>query len=969
MSTEELVQALKNFKDNFPISEKDKALITIDEQIKELQSKLDNKESYRAGEVEQSASVNPENEIMRNGFEVRENRVAENTTRLDELGFALEEAEQALVDKRREFSNTDYDNIDMNSPEYQGQQALLTALQDQISEIRNEIAECEDSIARDKSVLEDPKYGKAVFEARMAEDPTLNYRQVFEDERTIEDLQAQYQAEQAVQDYTQAEMTEPIDKWINQIQSGEYDAESLSAEMDEFLKNPYLATITDNRDAEIADIDRQLPEIEMGIDAIKQRQLNKLNYAVSTFEAGSETMGINGTYDQKIARTQKNRDAVTAERDQKKAELDALYNELVAHPERSVEIKIRIREAREAMASLANANKETVAKYDERLEKLKFEKEHVLSYEQIERMKELRNELAETDSKTSAKRILEIATELKAIEDTTTLDVNSIRLDERRLAELLSTKAALENRKELLSKDLNVELLTIQQGIGNSLTQSAPAAEETPAVEQAPVTDTNPSLNDLMGNAQVSDAQPTLESLMGDAQVSDAQPTLESLMGNAQVSSPLTDEERKANLKKALENDTMKDSWLQRAENEDVYWIGDEEEISPDQKSKNKFKVAAFAAAGAALKEKAKGMLDKAKAKLSGVKDHFKKHWKKYAVGALVLLISSCAVKNIVNNNGDEVADEQTIDNPEQTPEETPVTPEEVAEAEVPEEDEKEDEQTNTDDNNDLENTNDTVTPASTEPQTPEPIIGTAISTDPSSDIADIVIPIPGELDNSTNIISQTSEIISDNPEQHVISETVTTTGGEVISTKTEEENHEVTVNENGEVTENTTNTNNSSDTTNNGGVQSVTEEVISDDVVLPDIGDNTTDIGNNVVEPDLGGGEIADNENTNTQPEVTNGFGTFSLGANETYVAPMSEAYTQNAQLASGAEYEMTANEDGTFSVTNTGDTDIDVIGQQREESATIDNSDIADELAALGAELGIDLSVEAPTTGGQTR
>jgi len=82
-----------------------------------------------------------------------------------------------------------------------------------------------------------------------------------------------------------------------------------------------------------------------------------------------------------------------------------------------------------------------------------------------------------------------------------------------------------------------------------------------------------------------------------------------------------------------------------------------------------------------------------------------------------------------------------------------------------------------------------------------------------------------------------------------------------------------------------------------------------------------------------------------------------------------MSEAYTQNAQLASGAEYEMTANEDGTFSVTNTGDTDIDVIGQQREESATIDNSDIADELAALGAELGIDLSVEAPTTGGQTR
>ena len=979
MSTEELVQALKNFKDNFPISEKDKALITIDEQIKELQSKLDNKESYRTGEVEQSASVNPENEIMRNGFEVRENRVAENTTRLDELGFALEEAEQALVDKRREFSNTDYDNIDMNSPEYQGQQALLTALQDQISEIKNEIAECEDSIARDKSVLEDPKYGKAVFEARMAEDPTLNYRQVFEDERTIEDLQAQYQAEQAIEGYTQAEMTEPIDRWINQIQSGEYDAATISNEMDEFLKNPYLESLTNDRDAEIADIDRQLPEIEMEIDAIKQKQLNVLDYAVSTFEAGSETMGINGTYDRKIERAERSLNLAATARDRKQAELDALYSELVANPNNVRDISRRIKETRDEMATIATAHKTALA----RLERLRFEKENVLSNDQIERMKQLRAKLAGLNPEKNAREILAITAELESIKENTTLDISSMRMDERRLAELCSTKAALENRKALLSKDMNVELLTIQHYLNpsNTITDSQQPDQQTPDDQTKTNTDTDSSNT---GNDNKTDET---------AKDDDDDLDLDKLMANGIPVKPLTDEERKANLKAALANDTMNNDWLERAENENVYWNQkdkEKEEQKQDAPKKNRLKVAGFAAAGAALKNKAKGMLGKFKEKLASMKENFSKEWKKYVaaliIGGLTILAAiDLSDGKLIDSRGNDTTQEQDADAntpeqeiPEQAVEET--APEEITDEEV----------ANTEDEDDKENENDkdgktgeqTAEQTQTAPVGPAPIIGDAaamgpdgIQYDPSG--LDLTIPVIPVNPSDQHIISQESHVVSENPEQHLISSTVIgTTGGEELYTKTEEELHEVKVDDQGNVSESTntsSSSNGSSSSSGNGDVQSVTEEVIEDHVVLPDLGNTETTETIVTEQPsNQPSSEPTPADPTQEAPEIANGqLGTFALGSNETYVAPLSEAYFENANLATDNNaYNVTAQDDGTFTVTNTGDEDIQIAAQQREETNnTIDNSDIAADLAALEAELGVGLSVDTPENNSITR
>ena len=1014
MNTEELIQALKDFKDNFPISDKDKTLITIDEQIKELQNKIANGDSYRTEVVEQPApavptqeptaedllygthfengmegnvadqpaptvSVNPANENMRQEFEVRENRIEENNTRLDELNFALEEAEQALVDSRRRFSNTDYDNLDMNSPEYQGQQALLTALDQQITDIRNEITECQDSIARDRTVLDDPKYGKAAFEARMAEDPTLNYQQVFEDERIIEDLQEQYQIESANQAYSQAEMTEPIDRWINQIQSGEYDAATISNEMDEFLKNPYLESLTNDRDAEIADIDRQLPEIEMEIDAIKQRQLSKLNYAVSTFEAGSETMGINGTYDRKIERTQRNRDAITAERDQKKAELDALYSELVANPNNAIDISRRIKDVRDEMASIANANKEIVAKYDARLEKLKKEKENVLSFEQIEHMKELRSELEGLNPQTDGRRILAIATELKKIEDTTTLDVNSIRLDERRLAELLSSKAALENRKALLSKDMNVELLTIQHYLNpsNTITDSQQPDQQTTDDQTKTNTDTDSSTT---GNDNKTD----------DQDKDDDDLDLDKLMANGIPVKPLTDEERKANLKAALANDTMNNDWLERAENENVYWEQKDKEEAPKEEApkKNRLKVAGFAAAGAALKNKAKGMLGKFKEKLASMKENFPKEWKKYVAalivaGITILTAIDLSDGKLIDGSGDTVQEQDADANtpeqdvPEQTVDET--TPEEITGEEV----------ANTEDEDDKENENDkdgktgeqTAEQTQTAPVGPAPIIGDAaalgpdgIQYDPSG--LDLTIPVIPVNPSDQHIISQESHVISENPEQHIISSTTTTTGGEELYTKTEEENHEVKVDDQGNITESTntsSSSNGSSSSSGNGDVQSVTEEVIEDHVVLPDLGNTETTETIVTEQPSTQpSSEPTPADPTQEAPEIANGqLGTFALGSNETYVAPLSEAYFENANLAAdNNNYNVTAQDDGTFTVTNTGDEDIQIAAQQREETNnTIDNSDIAADLAALEAELGVGLSIDTPENNSITR
>ncbi len=1046
MSTEELIQALGDLKDSLPLSENDQILFALEDKMKPFQDRLANNDNYR-DTVEQPTQtvetpeptaedilygshfengtesntpetvtntepgIHPANIAMRERFEMYRNSIEEANNSIAEDNIALQEAEQALVDKRREFSNIDNDNIDMNSPEYAGQRALLSALESQVEELRNEIEENQRVVNETQAKLDDPNYGSAAFEALMASDPTVNYQARFEDEKALAKIQEQYQLESDSQIYSQSAVNAQIDEWVNQIQSGNYDAAAISAAIDELAGRIAQTSLDEDREAELADIDRQLADNSMELADIQNRLSDRLNYVVSSFEAGSEAMGLGGAYDKRIQKVQKGRDLATGAN--QKAELDELYKELVANPDRADEINARIKEKRSEMASIANLHKDDVAKFDARIAKLKEEKENVLSHEQLNRINELRGELSGLDFSKDGERVLEISSELNGILGNTTLDVNQMRLDEKREAELLAAKAALENRRELLSRGIIEKLYTIQAGLNNIKTQANQQNSQPVGGTDTPKN--KPSLDDLMDGAKEIDPnKPSLDDLMdGAKEIDPNKPSLDELMDGAKeikpeplgVTKPLTDEERQANLKKALENDTMRDSWLKRAENEDVYWEQKDAEEQTNTPN-NKIKVAGFAAAGSLLKEKAKGMLNKAKEKLAGMKDHFAKHWKKYVVGAAVLIGLVACAKDLGDGklpDNNEIVQEQDSNDITQETE----TPEVTPEAETPEDEkDNDDKELNNDqghnkDNNDNTNNNDNNNNQTqdnhdnSEIPAPAPIIGDPIAVDQNGDEVDLTIPEIPQNSEDTSIISQTTTT-SENPEQHVTSETQTTTGGEELYTKTEETTDEVNVDDQGNITE-TTNTSSSSEsssstsnTDENGGIQSSREEEVSNDEVLPDLGGgeivNSEEEATNEVLPDLGGGEIATEETIINEPPVEekeevqeqgqeqtqeNEHGTFALGSGETYVAPLGESYFQNADMAiDNSAYAMTANEDGTYSVTNTGDEDIQVAAPEREENNnTIDNSDIAADLAALEAELGLDLSIEAPTNDAPTR
>ena len=995
MSNEELIRQLEDLKNRLPLSEYDQLLFQKQDQIKALQDKIANNDNYRTETepvapaatpteaptaeewmydahsengmegpeaVETPETVNApirENEVIRKGFEVRKNRIAELTERNEELNIELAEAEQTLVDKRREFAqaNNMSDNFDVNSPEIAGQQALTAMLEKQIEDIRASIAENEERISSDQAKLDDPNYGEAAFEALMAEDPNVNYQAKFGDQRELDNMISSYGEDLEYltneNGYTQASLNAQIDNWMEQINSGTATPEAIAAEIGEVATRINLnSSVEEEREAELAEIDRQLAENSMELAEVQTRLDDRFNYVLSSIQGEA--------YNKKIANVQLGKDL--AEARQQKADLDALYAEYAATTDenRKAELETQISEKRTEMGKIRNAHKDDVAKFDARIAALKEEQENVLTNEEFNRIQELREELSKLDKDKDAVRLLEIGTEINGILDKTTFDDNKMRLDQKREAELLSAKAALEARKEFLSVGVVERLLTIQQGLEKGLVNDAPVNNELADNKE------QNDINDLMSGA--TPVESNINDLMAGATV--VQPT-----------SALTDEERKANLQKALENDNMRDSWLQRAENEDVYWKNPNEQTQEPDNKDNKFKVAGFAAAGAALLNKAKGMLDKAKAKLAGVRDHFAKHWKKYAAVALLVLLASCGKQAVDKGISEDAVAEQDLENldiDEATVDQT-TSEEDLDQEKDAEENEKEDEDNKTNNNsnkpsNNNNNNNNNIN--NTQPTVPvQPVIPNNITPSLNSNIDWSITAKPADVDNSNNVISESTTVISEDSSQHVISETQNTQGGEKIGESTETIINEVKVDDQGKITETTdTNTNTDTNTSNtdNGGVQGVTEEEVGDNVVTPDIGggeivDSETETENHEVNPDLGGGEIVNGENTNTP---TNTFSTFALGADETYTAPMNDSYLQNSQLAANdPSFEMTSNEDGTYSVTNTGDTDIDVAAQQRsEENNVIDNSDIADELAALGAELGLDLSIEN-TNDGPTR
>ena len=714
-----------------------------------------------------------------------------------------------------------------------------------------------------------------------------------------------------------------------------------------------------------------------------ESRLVKLNYALSSIQGEA--------YDKKVARIQSARDLATG--DAQKAEIERLEREfLTASAERRAEIAQLTAQKRSEYAAARNSRDDAVIdRFDAKMAALRDEQSRVLTNEQLNRINELRTELTTTNDIVRSEQIWD---EIEGILGNIIVDDNKLRLDQKREAELLSAKAALETEKDFLSVGIVEKLTTIQQGIidGNYAAKSNPEGSELDGlfngaqpVDSGKTADQNGSeLDALFNGAQIVDPNNTnanngvqpageplrdIDLLMSPdktipvKKADGTQPSMDDqtpgLGKMFEPIKPLTDEERQKNLKAALEKDTMRNDWLERAENEGVYWQqpgqDGEPKVEKDTKpaGKLKIKVAGFAAAGAALLNKAKGMLDKAKAKLADSKtaEHFKKHWKKYLIAAAGLLLVSCSTDKITDFQiGEPDAQEQEADDiiPEVvTPDET--TPEEVTPEEAEPEAEAEDDNTKDDtkDDNKPSNTdNNQPTNNQTSDQQPENQ-GLNLQSD-----LDLTIPGPnGTIDNTGTIIDQKTEVISENPGS-LISEEQQQTGGEMMDQSEKEVSRNV-VDPDGVTNENTNNETGLPENADIGDTNIVNTNddtpgaIASVEYTVEDINENKPDIGDGVIvsnedvhasddvvnEPDLGGGTIETgegaNQDNNEQAPVQQTDDDTMIGLSSGEMMTLPDQYLADY---AGIDLNVANNGDGTISVTNNTDQEQNVQAQARE-------------------------------------
>ena len=1029
MNNEELIRQLQELRDSLPMSEFDQALFARQDEIRELQDKIANNDNYRDGvaptpvvtstEVptaddwafgahaengtegtvppvtNNEVQINSENELLRQHFNELRTNIEDAQKEIAEDNIALEDARETLTNRRREFAqaNNMSDNFDVNSPEFEGQQALIAMLESQIAELEKNIATNQSWVEDMQSSLNDPRTGADALEAAIAEDPSVNYVRKFEDMRRLDKLNNVYQTEASElaneNGYVKGDAVNQINNWIEQLNNGVNPEEITDAIGALATRINTQSSVEEDRETRLAEIDRLIAENSMELAEIQNRfvesRLVKLNYALSSIQGEA--------YDKKVARIQSARDLATG--DAQKAEIERLEREfLTASAERRAEIAQLTAQKRSEYAAARNSRDDAaIDRFDAKMAELRDEQSRVLTNEQLNRINELRTELTTTNDIVRSEQIWD---EIEGILGNIIVDDNKLRLDQKREAELLSAKAALETEKDFLSVGIVEKLTTIQQGIidGNYAAKSNPEGSELDAlfngaqpVDPGKIADQNGSeLDALFNGAQIVDpnntnanngVQPSGEPLrdidllmspdktITVKKADGTQPSMDNqtpgLGKMFEPIKPLTDAERKKNLQAALEKDTMRNDWLERAENEGVYWQqpgqDGEPKVEKDAKpaGKLKIKVAGFAAAGAALLNKAKGMLDKAKAKLADSKtvEHFKKHWKKYVIAAAGLLLISCSTDKVTDLQiGEPDAQEQEADDiiPEVvTPDET--TPEEVTPEEAEPEAEAENDKDDTKDDNKPSNADTNQQNNNQQPAPAPENQGLNLQSD-----VDLTQPQPtGEIDNTGNIIGQSTEEISSTPGT-LQGEYINTSGGEVLN-QTTETISDVTQNPDG-VTDNINNEtglsddanigdNNSIDTgdTTPGAISHIDYTVIGDDEQKPDIGDGeivgSEDVQSNdvVVEPDLGGGTIetgdeAQQSNNDQTPVQQTDDDDIMIGLSSGESLTVPEQYSANySDLAMSVR----ENGDGTITIENDTDQDQNVQAQERESVAQV--------------------------------
>ncbi|MBR1376927.1 MAG: hypothetical protein IJ565_03855 [Bacilli bacterium] len=886
MSNEELIQAIEELRNILPQSELDRELISLDEEIRPLEEKIANNDNYRedaeVGNERRKTIYERTIESVQNKLTQAREDVNSSNTRIIEAEKDLAAYEDAIEQTGVELRASDGTQDERFNRILENQRNGRDETASRLENLRSFLAQRTSDVSSDERSLSYYQDRLETLERRMAEEPGVNLNVKMADEDRLQELQTARDSISSRFEYIRENVDADLNDMITGIQNGTYSIEDATRDLTvlyETISNS--TTIEQDREAELAKIESQLAENASEIANIQTRLEEDSNYLESNFRGE--------VYDQRISELEERRDRANG--DALRRQLETMRRRVVtldpATDEAEIaDLKARIADQEEALATEYGSDRlEKADRYQNLIDFYTDKRYNVTNSNDLEQIQSLRSELATLDN--SSVRAIEIRKQLKDLVDNNAFDYSKYESDQNKLAELLSAKAALENRKQFLSIGVTEKIATILSSLENvnvaTSTNEAPVvSNEEVVVPTTDVTIDTPEIeiadnaDDLFGEVtnEVDSVKPAEQEDDFDIQVSDDDDFDIKMEGDPTVNA----------------NYVYKpDWWYEKYMSGDnpEYIEGVDEKIVPFDVNKKKsnvgeklaaaalIPVAAYHKASDSLQNKAKGLLGKFKTKLAGMKNGFKDEWKKYLYG---LAVAGGVVAALFSLTNDELRDRLASKFGNDANTESMVD----AGEENTEDKDKE--------NSDSQAIHDAVTGKATDSTnkktgtgtstTSTKTTGTGTSTNTTgtnttgtnttgtNTTGTNTTTNPGGTGNGTNtggtgtstnttdekgtIISQSEEIVGENTNQQVIGQSTVVTGGEKISETTEVVGNEV-VNPDG--TKTSTGVTNVTDGTGTGVVSDTTEV-----------------IDNNVVLPDLGGGVIVSNEevqNNNTNQQV----------------------------------------------------------------------------------------------------
>lgn len=269
--------------------------------------------------------------------------------------------------------------------------------------LKQRLSEAQETLAPNQAKLDDFKKRLESFENRLATEPGINLNEKIADENRVERIEDKIDA-LATTSYNKTITSDNINAAIEEVKNGDMtNAITILTSVRDTLAD---TSMDSNREEELAKVEQQLNENAMELANIQTKLSDKLNYVLS----GLET-------EFKIDTMNERKDAL---------------------------------EDRIARLKASNGDQSKIDRYTNLLNKLREESSKIPTNEDINKIKDLRAKLAEAESKGEKAEAQIIFNDLAVMVGSLGINDSEYRLDQKKEADLLSAKAALEQQKNLL---------------------------------------------------------------------------------------------------------------------------------------------------------------------------------------------------------------------------------------------------------------------------------------------------------------------------------------------------------------------------------------------------------------------------------------------------------------------------------------------------------------------------------------